>query len=487
MEAGQAGFGGAVASGQLPSGRPAGLCSQEGAARCRPQPPPRPAALPPGRPGPEGAAIGRGAAPPALSLLPQSRRGCSQRPSARPAAGMARRAAVCLLLLCCALPLGSARAAPQRTPSFGGRVAENRPAGTRVQGLSVPLTRLGAQPWCAQVRGRRWRLQLLGEGHAHFQAALHARTARVWLRTRRPLDREARPLYALRLALRCARRPAAPAEPLAALTVRVLDANDNAPRFVGARPARLRLDETLPLGSAVWRARAEDADAGANAELRYFARPPSEHFFVVPRSGSVLLVRSLLHLRAPIPLRLYARDRGRPALLSAPLELEVLPQAKRLPSPPGPADGPQRRRRRAPPLSPPVPEDARRGRPPGRFEPAAPAVEDSALPVETESDAARPAARLHGPGAAGGERLGRGPERQGGCRAPVPAVPVPAVSPSPGQQPRGPPAGSAKGAEDHSLVSRDPQLCHGSYRKLAASALKVLCRSCAAYSKFIDS
>lgn len=424
-----------------------------------PAPPPAPsrgAAPRPARPRGRGDRM-RGRPPSYLS--PRAAAGTtSQRLSAHPAAGMARHAAGCLLLLCCALPLGSARATPPRTPSFGGRVAENRPAGTRVEGLSVPLTRLGALPWCAQVRGRRWRLQLLGEGHAHFQAALHARTARVWLRTRRPLDREARPLYSLRLALRCTRRSAAPAEPLAALTVRVLDANDNAPRFVGARPARLRLDETLPLGSAVWRARAEDADADANAELRYFARPPSEHFFVVPRSGSVLLVRSLLHLRAPIPLRLYARDRGRPALLSAPLELEVLPQAKRLPPAPGPADGPQRRRRTPPlSLSSPVPEDARPGRPPGRFEPAAPTVEESALPVETQSGVARPAARLHGAGTAGGERLGRFPERQDGCRAPVPAV-----SPSLGHQPRGPPAGSAKGAQDRSLRSRDPQLCRGS-------------------------
>ncbi|XP_014797646.1 PREDICTED: neural-cadherin-like [Calidris pugnax] len=78
------------------------------------------------------------------------------------------------------------------------------------------------------------------------------------------------------------------------------------------------------------KAQAEDADAGANAELRYFALPRSAHFFVVPRSGRVVLVRSLLHLRAPIPLRLYARDRGRPALLSDPLELEDARPGSRL-------------------------------------------------------------------------------------------------------------------------------------------------------------
>lgn len=342
------------------------------------------------------------------------------------AAGMgprgARRAAGCLLL-CWAL--AAARAAPRRTPSFDGHVAENRPAGTRVRGLSIPLTRLGPEPWCAKVQGRRWHLQLLGEGHSHFQVSLDARTARVWLRTRRPLDREARDLYSLRLGLcckRCAPQGAAPAE-LAALTVRVLDDNDNAPRFVGPGSAQLRVEETLALKSQVWQARAEDADAGANAELRYFALPRSAHFFVVPRSGRVVLVSSLLHLRAPIPLRVYARDRGRPALLSEPLELEVLPQPKRLPPPP-----PRRRRAALPPAAPlalALPEDARPGTrlatlAPARFASAwfellSPPVEESPVSVERESGEVTLRAALDREAVAAWELVVRVQERRGGC------------------------------------------------------------------------
>lgn len=339
----------------------------------------------------------------------------------------ARRVAGCLLL-CWAL--AAARAAPRRKPSFGGHVAENRPAGTRVRGLSIPLTRLGPEPWCAKVQGRRWHLQLLGEGHSHFQVSLHARTARVWLRTSRPLDREARALYSFRLGLCCKHcRPRGPtAAELAALTVRVLDDNDNAPRFVGGpRPGvtQLRVEETLALKSQVWQARAEDADAGANAELRYFALPRSAHFFVVPRSGRVVLVRSLLHLRAPIPLRLYARDRGRPALLSDPLELEVLPQAKRLPPPRAAA---RRRRALLPPAAPlalSVPEDARPGSrlatlAPGRFASAwfelvSPPVEESPVRVERESGEVRLAAALDREAAAAWELVVRVQERQGRC------------------------------------------------------------------------
>uniref|UniRef100_A0A8C3JSM2 Neural-cadherin n=1 Tax=Calidris pygmaea TaxID=425635 RepID=A0A8C3JSM2_9CHAR len=302
----------------------------------------------------------------------------------------ARRVAGCLLL-CCAL--AAARAAPRRKPSFGGHVAENRPAGTRVRGLSIPLTRLGPEPWCAKVQGRRWHLQLLGEDHSHFQVSLHARTARVWLRTSRPLDREARALYSFRLGLCCKHcRPRGPtAAELAALTVRVLDDNDNAPRFVGGpRPGvtQLRVEETLAL------------------------------------NGRVVLVRSLLHLRAPIPLRLYARDRGRPALLSDPLELEVLPQPKRLPPPRTAA----RRRRRAllPPAAPlalSLPEDTRPGSrlatlAPGSFASAwfelvSPPVEESPVRVERESGEVRLVAALDREAVAVWEIVVRVQERRG--------------------------------------------------------------------------
>ncbi|XP_071612885.1 neural-cadherin-like isoform X2 [Heliangelus exortis] len=346
--------------------------------------------------------------------------------------GGAHRAAGCLLL-CWAL--AAARPGPRRKPSFGGHVWENRPAGTRVGGLSIPLTRLGPEPWCAKVQGRRWRLQLLGEGHGHFQVSLHARTARVWLRTRRPLDRETRALYSLRLGLCCKhcvpRRTGTgtgTAE-LAALTVRVLDDNDNAPRFVGEpRPGvtQLRVAETLALKSQVWQARAEDADAGANAELRYFALPRSAHFFVVPRSGRVVLVRSLLHLRAPIPLRLYARDRGRPPLLSGPLELEVLPQPQRLPPPPPHSPDARRRRAALPPAAPlalSLPEDTRPGTrlatlAPARFASAwfelvSPPVEESPVRVERESGEVRLAAALDREAAAAWDLVVRVQERRG--------------------------------------------------------------------------
>uniref|UniRef100_A0A8C3RIH1 Neural-cadherin n=1 Tax=Chelydra serpentina TaxID=8475 RepID=A0A8C3RIH1_CHESE len=309
--------------------------------------------------------------------------------------------------------LAASDAAPRRRPSFRGHVPENWPAGTRVSGLSIPLTRLGPEPWCAKVQGRRWHLQLLGEDHAHFQVSLQARSGQVWLRTRRPLDREARALYAFRLGLCCKHCPPRGAPPalLATLTVLVLDANDNAPRLAGPGPpggvTRLRVDETLALRSQVWQVRAEDADAGANAELRYFARPGSAHFF------------SLLHVRAPIPLRLFARDRGQPPLLSAPLDIEVLPQVKQLPPP--------QRSRRTPlqpdsPLALSLPEDAGPGTllttlAPARFASAwfelvSPPAEESPLRVDRESGEVTLARTLDREASASWEFIFRVQERQ---------------------------------------------------------------------------
>ncbi|XP_048672720.2 neural-cadherin-like [Caretta caretta] len=331
------------------------------------------------------------------------------------------------LLVCWAL--AASAAARRRRPSFRGHVPENWPAGTRVSGLSIPLTRLGPEPWCAKVQGRRWHLQLLGEDHAHFQVSLQARSGQVWLRTRRPLDREARALYAFRLGLCCKHCPprGAPPAELATLTVLVLDANDNAPRLAGPGPpggvTRLRVEETLALRSQVWQVRAEDPDAGANAELRYFARPGSPHFFVVPRSGRVLLVQSLLHVRAPIPLRLFARDRGQPPLLSAPLDIEVLPQVTQLPPPPPP----QRSRRTLlqpdSPLALSLPEDARPGTllttlAPARFASAwfelvSPPAEESPLRVDRESGEVTLARTLDREASASWEFIFRVQERKG--------------------------------------------------------------------------
>nr|XP_060628736.1 neural-cadherin-like [Anolis sagrei ordinatus] len=87
--------------------------------------------------------------------------------------------------------------------------------------------------------------------------------------------------------------------------------NDHRPRFFPPLPPprALEVDEMAPLGSEVARLRAK----GAEARLTYWA-PRQRRLFVVPGSGQVLAVGSLLGLRR-LSLWASARDRGRPMRL----------------------------------------------------------------------------------------------------------------------------------------------------------------------------
>ncbi|XP_072278551.1 neural-cadherin-like [Pyxicephalus adspersus] len=231
-------------------------------------------------------------------------------------------------LLCLVAQSDGAR---NRRPVFSGSVQENRPAGTKVNGLTVYLNRLSPEPWCSKVAGRKWHLKLLGEDDSHFELYFHHRYAQLSLRTAQQLDRELRSKYILRLGLCCklCLSPEHTVTELALLTVHVLDLNDNAPRFSPTTLSRISLDVTTGLKSEVYRVSAEDADQGTNADLVYFAEPISKYFFVIPKTGQVVLVESILNLKKSINLTIFARDHGQPPLVSAPLAVEISPRMKK--------------------------------------------------------------------------------------------------------------------------------------------------------------
>ncbi|XP_077207979.1 neural-cadherin-like isoform X2 [Paroedura picta] len=247
--------------------------------------------------------------------------------------GWAGGRALSLLLLA-----GLARAAAPRALCLQGQVAENSPRGTRVRGLRVPLPRLrGEAPGS-------WALE--GEGAGRFALQVRAAAGAALVRTAERLDREARPGY--RLSVRGPWRAVL-------LRLRVLDRNDHRPRFPPGPPLPLRVDELAPLGSEVARLHARDADEGANALLTYRAWPAAGGLFVVPRSGQVLAVGSLLGLRR---LRLWvsARDHGLPRPLRSParrLQVAVRRRRRRARGEEGEA-GPSRRRPRSLPPSGPL-------------------------------------------------------------------------------------------------------------------------------------
>ncbi|KAM4614092.1 neural-cadherin-like [Discoglossus pictus] len=224
-----------------------------------------------------------------------------------------------------------------RRPVFSGSVQENWPIGTKVNGLNIHINRINTEPWCSKVLGRKWHLQLIGEERSHFEVYFHHRYAQLSLKTTKMLDREERSKYMFRLGLCCKHCLSQDniITELALVTVHVLDVNDNAPKFtpINMSPSKISLDETTGLKSEVYRVSAQDPDLGTNADLVYFAEPTNTYFFVIPKTGQVVLVESILNVRKPINLTIFARDHGQPPLVSDPLEVEIFPKVKKFSAP----------------------------------------------------------------------------------------------------------------------------------------------------------
>ena len=186
------------------------------------------------------------------------------------------------------------------------------------------------------------RLRLLGDGSEAFRAFAHHKRGHVLLKTAAVLDRERRSGYVLGLVPCCRSAAAADAgPPVASVRVDVLDTNDHEPTFRHAG-VTLALDDATALRSVVHRVAAEDTDSGKNAEITYYALPRNGSFYVVPKTGDVLLVDSILGLATPVRFTVFARDRGWPSRTSPGVEIEVRPRRAR-PSVPVPMPQTQRR------------------------------------------------------------------------------------------------------------------------------------------------
>lgn len=238
------------------------------------------------------------------------------------------------LLLCCLLTCAAGHQSQARLPFFHGHIFENSPAASKVSALSIPARRINAQRWC-QLPATR--LSLHGNGSEDFRVFAHHKRGNVLLKTSRLLDREARAQYLLSVALCCQTRASeSSVVEVASVKVDVLDTNDHEPTFAHAERIRLSLADTAALRSAVYQLRAADGDSGRNAELTYASTPPNGTFYVVPKTGEVLLVDSILGLSSTLSFYVYARDHGWPPLTSKAVLVTVDP--RRWPT--RPADAP---------------------------------------------------------------------------------------------------------------------------------------------------
>ncbi|KAF7650133.1 hypothetical protein LDENG_00130780 [Lucifuga dentata] len=236
------------------------------------------------------------------------------------------------LLLSCAL----GKRTMEQVPFFHGHVFENSSPGSRVNGLSVPLKRLNAQRLCGteDPGSAAAHFKLLGDGSENFHVLAHHKRGHILLKTSGVLDREERAEYVLGLGLCCGQCLGLTREEegdstvvaeVASIKVDVLDTNDHQPTFPNT-DVKLSLDDATELLTAIYTVTARDDDSGKNAELIYFALPKNGSFYVVPKTGEILLVDSILGLEGPMKFNVFARDRGWPPRTSPSVAMEINPR-----------------------------------------------------------------------------------------------------------------------------------------------------------------
>ncbi|KAJ7985491.1 hypothetical protein DPEC_G00352580 [Dallia pectoralis] len=195
-------------------------------------------------------------------------------------------------------------------PLHHGHIMENLTPGSVVDGVSVAA----GNDW----HGSELDIGLDGKDASDFRWVYHHREHTFILQSTKTLDRESVAVYDLKAVL--------PGCLVGEVGVRinVLDANDNMPRFINTKDW-IEVTEWTLVGSELARVSATDADAGRNGRIAYYASPKCPHVHIVPQTGQVMLVSSFGGV-TNLTVRIYAKDNGDVALISAPpvtLHLDV--------------------------------------------------------------------------------------------------------------------------------------------------------------------
>ncbi|KAL2770342.1 protocadherin-8 isoform 2 precursor [Daubentonia madagascariensis] len=187
-------------------------------------------------------------------------------------------------------------------------VSEGAAVGTRIP-LEVPVDEDVGANGLQSVR--------LAEPHSPFRVELQTRADGAQcadLVLLQELDRESQAAYSLELVAQDGGRP--PRSATAALSVRVLDANDHSPVFPQGAVAEVELAEDAPVGSLLLDLDAADPDEGPNGDVvfAFGARTPPEArrlFRLDPRSGRLTLAGPVDYERQDTyELDVRAQDRG---------------------------------------------------------------------------------------------------------------------------------------------------------------------------------
>ncbi|XP_036612119.1 protocadherin-8 isoform X2 [Trichosurus vulpecula] len=157
----------------------------------------------------------------------------------------------------------------------------------------------------------------LAEPHSPFRVELQTRADGAKcadLVLLQELDRESQATYSLELVAQDGGRP--PRSATAALSVRVLDANDHSPAFPQGAVTEVELAEDAPVGSLLLDLDAADPDEGPNGDVvfSFGSRTPPEArrlFRLDPRSGRLTLAGPVdFERKETYELDVRAQDRG---------------------------------------------------------------------------------------------------------------------------------------------------------------------------------
>lgn len=195
---------------------------------------------------------------------------------------------------------------------YFGQIAENSPAGTPVDGVVLQLGASGCP-------GADLNASLMGNYASDFRLVRYRghrdHRGHLGLVSAKALDREFIAMYQLTVELpQCLRRPAA-------VQVEVSDKNDNIPQFTSGNQT-VEVHELTPLGTDLVRFDAKDGDAERNGRVTFYASPESHLLHVVPQTGQVRLVGSLLGV-SQVTLRIYVNDGGDVSLTGEPVFLRI--------------------------------------------------------------------------------------------------------------------------------------------------------------------
>ncbi|XP_072249833.1 neural-cadherin [Leuresthes tenuis] len=202
--------------------------------------------------------------------------------------------------------------AQQKHPArYFGQIAENSQAGTPVDGVVIPFVGCPGADFNASLNGDYASDFKLVHHRGHRDHPEH-----LGLVSSKALDREFIAMYKLMVELspRCQRKRAV-------VQVEVSDRNDNIPRFTGGNKT-VEVDELTALGTELTSFEARDGDAERNGRVTFYASPKSNLLHVVPQTGQVRLVGSLLGV-GKVTLRLYVKDGGDVTLIGQPVFLRV--------------------------------------------------------------------------------------------------------------------------------------------------------------------